>query len=244
MVVVHPPKEGERNKLRETLGDLLNKKSGEVRVKGIRRQGRDFVVEVHDTTDVDRLKTLGLEGKGFIVNGEPRLRDPRVMIFDVDREIKEGEIVESIKSRNRDIFEGLKDEEILKEMKPIFNVGRPRGGVNWVLQVSPRIFQRVMGKGRVYLGLRSCRVVEHIGVVRCFKCQGIGHTCRFCGATVVCGRCGKEGHHVSSCKEPEKVACGNCRKLGFKDIGHWVGWRGCPAMELARKRVVLNTKYS
>jgi hypothetical protein len=74
MVVAHAPKEGETGKDREELGDLLGKKQWEVRVRAIRRQGRDFVLEVNDSSDVDKLKGLGLEG--FRVNGGLRLRTP------------------------------------------------------------------------------------------------------------------------------------------------------------------------
>jgi hypothetical protein len=244
MVVVQPPSEGDRGHLRKVLGGLLDRKSGEVRVKGLRSQGRNFVLEVHDRSDVDKLKSLGLEGKGFKVNGEPRLRDPKVIIFGVDREIEEGDLRESLMARNRDLFEGVTAEEAKAELRPCFRQGRAREGVNWVLQVSPRIFQRFTSRGRLYVGLRSCRVSEHIAVVRCFKCQGLGHMGRLCGAKVACGRCGEEGHHSSGCKEPQKVGCANCKRLGFKEVGHWVGWQGCPALDLAKKRVARGTKYS
>jgi hypothetical protein len=172
---------------------------------------------------VDKLKGLGLEEKGFRVNGEPRLRDPRVIVFRVDEEIAEGDLRESLMAHNSDLFEGWTVEEVKAELRPYFRQGRAREGVHWVLQVSPRIFQSFTGRGHLYLGLRSCRVSEHIGVVRCFKCQGLGHKGRSCGITVPCGRCGMEGHHSSSCKEPQKVGFANCRRLGFQEVGHWVG---------------------
>jgi hypothetical protein len=170
--------------------------------------------------------------------------DPRVIVFGVDEEIAEGDLRESLMARNRNLFEGLTVEEGKAELRPCFRQGRAREGVNWVLQVSPRIFQSFTGRGHLYLGLRSFRVSEHIGVVRCLKCQGLGHMGRSCGATVACWRCGMEGHHSSSCKEPWKVGCANCKRLGFQEVGHCVGWRGCPALDKAKKRLVKGTKYT
>jgi hypothetical protein len=240
MVVVQTPKGVERGKSREVLGNCLNTKSGEIRVKAIRNQGKDFVMEVHDNSDIDKLRALGLEEKGFVVDGEPRLNDPKIIIYEVDQDIEQGDILEAIRIRNRELFEDI--TEVNKEIRISFS-RKARNGINWIIQVSPKLFKRIIGKGRIYLGLRSCRVAEFVGVMRCYKCQNIGHTGRFCGASVVCGRCGEEGHHSSNCKEPQKLGCGNCKRAGFKETEHWVGWRECPVMEIARRRAIMKTRY-
>jgi hypothetical protein len=59
-----------------------------------------------------------------------------------------------------------------------------------------------------------------------------------------CARCGVEGHHSSACKKPHKVDFVHCKRLGFKEVGHWVGWRGCPALDIMNKRVVKGTRYT
>lgn len=81
--------------------------------------------------------------------------------------------------------------------------------VNWVVQVSPQMLLRIEKIGRVYVGLRSCKVNEYVGIVKCNKCQGWGHMGRFCGQVVACARCGEEGHHVTCCNRQE-VRCINC----------------------------------
>jgi hypothetical protein len=47
-------------------------------------------------------------------------------------------------------------------------------------------------------------------VRRCFKCQGYGHTQKFCpAATPACGRCAMP-HQTSDCVNPSALKCVNC----------------------------------
>lgn len=166
MVVIEVPKGKGGKEAREELIRCLDPKAGEGRVKGIRRQGKDFVVEVHDTCDVEKLRgEERLSAAGFRVDGEPRLDDPRVIIY---KDTNEVELVEMLWKRNRALFVGIGEDEVGKCCKPKFKTG-PRNGevVNWVVQVSPALLKSLKREGRVYLGLRSCRVVEYVGLVNC-----------------------------------------------------------------------------
>ncbi|KAG8226755.1 hypothetical protein J437_LFUL004406 [Ladona fulva] len=104
--------------------------------------------------------------------------------------------------------------------KPRFKLGKKEGEtMNWVVQLSPILFKKVMNQGRVYIGLRSCRIKEYHGVMRCFKCQGLGHIGKYCRGAVTCFKCGEEGHHVSSCTKGSRE-CANCKRSGYKETGH------------------------
>ena len=87
-VVIEFPKEGERKK-RSDLIECLDKKGGEVRVKSIRRQGKNMVVEVHSEEDIGKLReSEKIKAAGFKVDGKPKLRKPRILIRGVEKDSK------------------------------------------------------------------------------------------------------------------------------------------------------------
>lgn len=117
------------------------------------------------------------------------------------------------------MFEGLNEEKF----KLKYRLGLRGRSVSWVVQVDPLYVRKLMGEERVYVGLRSCRVREYVDVLRCFKCQGLGHVGKWCGRAVTCRRCGEEGHHVSRCgKVMEGLECANRKRMGFKEVNHSV----------------------
>lgn len=55
---------------------------------------------------------------------------------------------------------------------------------------------------------RPCK--PRTGPIQCYNCQNMGHKAFACRNPQVCGKCGKAGHHHSSCQEaiPRCVPCG------------------------------------
>ncbi|XP_073999783.1 uncharacterized protein [Rhodnius prolixus] len=246
MVVIESSEKVGRREAREELIKCLDPKEGEIRVKSFRRQGRDFVLEVHDEGDLVKLRGLPkIEEAGFRVDGEPNLLSPRVVIHDIDSELTEGDIVRSVWKKNGRLLGEVQEEDFGKVFKPKHKTGkRGRNTVSWVAQVEPDIFGRLVREGRLYIGLRCCRVREFVGVTRCFKCQGLGHIGRLCGRPVTCARCGDEGHHATRCtKVMDGLECANCKRMGFREVGHSVMWSGCPCVDIFRNRVIAPTRY-
>lgn len=96
----------------------LDPKEGEVRIRNIRRQGKNFVLEVDSEKDLAELKkNEKIKEAGFKVNGEPNLRDPCLIVRGVDREMEEKDIAGAIWCRNRELFEGWKQEDWIKEFR-------------------------------------------------------------------------------------------------------------------------------
>lgn len=204
------------------------------------------MLEVHDDGDLVKLRNLPrIEEAGFKVDGEPNLLAPRLVVHDVDSYLTEEEAVNSVWRKNARVLGGIKEEEFRGVFKLRHRTGaRGKETVSWVAQVEPDLFGRMLREGRVYVGLRCCRVREFVGVTRCFKCQGLGHIGRMCGRGVTCSRCGDEGHHVSRCsKVMDGQECANCKRMGFRDVGHSVMWSGCPCVDIFRNRVIARTKY-
>ncbi|KAL4082559.1 hypothetical protein QTP88_029876 [Uroleucon formosanum] len=86
-------------------------------------------------------------------------KKPTITIYDVDRDIQAEEITDLIVKQNADLVEDGKQLDI----KPIFKRG-PRDGqtVWWVCAVDPQSFDKILKKGRIFIGMFSCRVTEYL----------------------------------------------------------------------------------
>lgn len=90
MVVIERTEKVGVKEAREELVKCLDPTDGDIRIRSIRKQGRSFVVEVHDDADLGKLRELKMIGEvSFKVDGEPNLLSPRIVVHDVDGEMKE-----------------------------------------------------------------------------------------------------------------------------------------------------------
>lgn len=245
-VVVEAPKE----KRREDLVKCLNPKQGEVRVRGMRRQGKDYVLEVEAEEDIERLRVNeALKEEGFKVDGVPKLMRPRVAIFGVDKDISREELLGAVEVRNKELFQGWSDGERRDLFLPERTVG-PQGRYTrtWVVRVDPKMHHRMVEAGKLFVGLYSCRVENYSEPERCFKCNGFGHIGKWCRLPVTCSHCGEGGHHVVGCakrQQEDQIRCANCLRAGRPEelCKHSVFWKECPVREQARRSLERRTDY-
>lgn len=169
----------------------LDPKKGDVRVRGLRKQGKDFVIELQGDEDLERLRHNTALGEiGVKVGGAARLKWPRVIVHDVARDIERDDLLEAVLLRNRDMMGVTDMDKIKQEFIPEFVRGRrDLNERSWVVRVSPEVFKRLMRIERLYVGVRSCRVMEFTSITRCYKCQGLGHVRKYCRDQERCGHC-------------------------------------------------------
>lgn len=81
----------------------------------------------------------------------------------------------------------------------------------------------------IRLGYESYPVRPYVApVVRCFKCQIIGHTASVCGGKVRCVRCGGP-HEFKECNNKDSLKCVRC---GGK---HSAAYEGCEVIRMEKK---------
>lgn len=146
-------------------------------------------------------------GEKYEVN-LPSVLKPRVKIFRVDG-VEELDIVNQLKERN----EWLADcdivlKKVLKRREEKFD------DFDVVLEVDSNCFEKMIEAGRVNLGWRSCRVVHHIHLTRCYKCCGFGHVAEKCTNKLACSKCGGE-HKAAECNNTV-LQCINCKHMNEK----------------------------
>lgn len=174
----------------------------------------------------------------------PTTLKPRVKVFKVDG-IAETAVIDELKERNDWLSHN--DIVVKKVIKPknteceYFDV---------VLEVDRDCFDKMMDSGRVKMGWRTCRVVHHVHLTRCFKCCGYGHVAEKCTNKQACAKCSGE-HKTSDCDKKNKIQCINCKVSNEKfktkfDTKHRPWNNSCEILKKRTERFtrnfVLNTK--
>jgi hypothetical protein len=81
-------------------------------------------------------------------------------------------------------------------------------------QMANRLIREGITEG---FAVKMCEYFETGSIViRCYKCQGFGHTRSVCKSVeVVCGHCAGK-HETTSCQQIDRAKCNNCKKAGHK----------------------------
>lgn len=204
----------EGKKVEDIRKDLLTElapKSSKIRiVKTTATKNGRLLVHCDSAEDVNLLKKQIAE--------KPKLGDltcqtmtklnPRVMIVGVTKEIAKEDLVDYIIGQNQ---LPVNHEDI----KPRFSYAAGQHARNWIVETSPPIFQALMKKQRIFVGISSCRIENYVRTVRCYKCCRIGHIQANCTETAPrCARC--QGEHLArDCKE-KVLKCINCCETNDK----------------------------
>ncbi|XP_023235511.1 uncharacterized protein LOC111634910 [Centruroides sculpturatus] len=214
-----------------------------IRFRQIRKlRTKGLMVQVETDEDARRLlqnnklKEIGLKTEPL------NKRNPRVIIYDVPRNIDDGELPEVIQSMNPEIFV-CKDRK--HELKPLFKTGKRRDEqVNWVMEVSPELRLKLLGHERLFIDYYSCKVKDYIAVSRCFKCQSFGHVAKFCRDSAdTCSHCTEEGHKFSDCpRKKEAAKCAACKMIG-KPHNHSRNSKQCTSYKVAIEKYLNTITY-
>ncbi|CAI6363431.1 unnamed protein product [Macrosiphum euphorbiae] len=161
-------------------------------------------------------------------------RQPRVIIYDIDSELTDGEIVDGLINQNPEL--GLSQEDI-DRLSLKHRLGpRNSSTTHKVLEVHASTLPKIEGK-QVYLGLTRCRVKLYQSMPQCFNCQKHGHTALRCKADKpTCKYC--VGPHDSrNCDDKSKTKCANCRQE------HQASSSTCKSRETALRSLLRRTDF-
>lgn len=86
---------------------------------------------------------------------------PKVIIYNVDKDIRPDELAKTIIDQNPELGLELSDKE---KIQPRFKRGlRDRDIVHWVCEVRPEIFKKITNRS-VYIGYSVCKVKEFLDI--------------------------------------------------------------------------------
>jgi hypothetical protein len=245
VVIIRPETSNEEirtsEQAREAVFTLVNPRKKGIQVTSVKKiSGNGLVVEttkpegIKAFTENAKLKEAGLK------TSTPSRRLPRVILYDVPRDIPEKEILACMRKQNQDRL----DEADIAAIKFCFRTGRKDSEeTNWVMEVPPKVREKLV-TGKIFISWNACKVRDYISVSRCFKCQGFGHVAKYCRVNYdICAHCAESGHSTKQCCGKDKNAsCVNCRKAGKKG-DHAASSVECPMYKKALELTVARTSY-
>lgn len=165
--------------------------------------------------------------------------NPRIKLIGLPSNVKGEEIIQDIINENEEIKTLIEEHPEAKHIKIIKNI--PWTGKfqrqNWILEVAPQIFSRIMKERTVIVDMLRYRVEETTSVLICMRCCRYGHSHRNCTATEpACYKCG-EKHEGNSCKT-EEHKCINCVRAGktkTEELKHKATDYSCPQQNRKRQ---------
>lgn len=222
---------------------VFNPNTERVRIQNVRTTKNGIIIETPTESEASKLGLNKSLGKSFSVE-KPRKRLPRLVIYDVPKDMTETSVSDSIFGQNVDLASSV--EQFQAEFCPKFKTGKKEGRtVNWVVEVSPLMRNKILGRRRLYVEWSACRVRDFVMVTRCYKCQGFGHLAKHCERETCCSLCAETGHKGTECpkkEEKQEHKCVNCFK-SKKPHGHSTLDKNCPAYKQALERLVDRIDY-
>lgn len=179
---------------------------GIARIKYVKEGG--LAISCRGERDVQSVReSVGHElGEDYEVK-VPAKKNPRIKVFNIDRKLLADleEFVEKIIIQNT-----ITTPQPQRVIKVIEHYEDKKGRVNVVVELDPVTYGLISGKDVIYIGWRTCRYVDHINIIQCYRCWRFGHMAKHCNKKEnVCSKCAG-GHRLRECTSEEEI-CVNCR---------------------------------
>lgn len=172
----------------------------------------------------------------------PKLRNPRLIIYNVPEDISAESAAERIICQNPEL--NLNDVDIQGKYcyKNKFNKK------NMIIEVSSQA-RRELLKTKIKLGWQICNARDYLVATRCFKCSRFNHRQGDCKGTQTCPLCSKD-HTLKECtasrNEYKCVNCATYNKYCRTEKScekHSSLDKNCPSLQAVLGRYVLNINY-
>lgn len=217
-----------------------------LKINKIRKAKNSTVILGCDTeVELDKVRErIKSHGDGLIV-APMKNKDPLVVLKDVFMDNDDNEMVKALYAQNADIFMGLSQEEMDLTIKFKKRTRNPKTS-HVVIQVRPKVWQRMTEAGALYLDLQRVRVEDQSPLIQCTKCLAFGHGRKLCTESVdKCSHCG--GPHLrEKCAdyaagiEPQ---CCNCLHSKLRSTDHNAFSVECPTRKKWDYLARSNTAY-
>lgn len=243
-IILITPKEGEDTRRTEgKIRQILNPKEDKINIKSIKTTKKTVIIETEKKVDADKI-LCNEKLKEIVKMEKPKKKLPKIILYDIPITLENKDIKESLYRQN---FEGeLKEEDFHAEFNLIFKTGpREKEVVNHVAEVSPKMRNLLINKGKLYLPFLAISVKDFLVVPRCLKCQDYGHIAKFCKEeNRVCAHCGLENHERKDCPNKEKAqTCIPCSRRHKKCNKTNKEWKECDTYKMLRQREIDRTEY-
>lgn len=228
---------------KERIMGTIKPEKEKLKIRNVRKiRNNGILIETETKEDLSMLLCNKKLVEAGLKAGLPSKKLPRVIIFDVPRELNEGSLAEAIHLQNVDIMDKT---QFSRDFKLVFKTGdKKKDVVNWVAEVTPDIRKILINKSRVFVGWRSCNIQDYISLTRCYRCQSFGHVAKYCKEKVdTCGHCSEEGHNFKVCPNKNRhEVCVHCKRIKRPD-DHSSRAKNCPVYVMALEQFINKIDY-
>lgn len=233
VIVVKPREKQDASKVKNDLKTRIDPAGLQVGVnieKSVREGGVVLKCQNEQALNTIKEDIVNKMGNDYEVK-LPVKKNPRVIIVGIEENEltkEKEEFLAKIVKQNK-----ISEDENFK-LELIYTTKVRNNTFNAILDVDQRTFRSLIRKDEdniIHVGWRNCRIYEHMGVRRCFKCAGYNHNSKDCREKVSCVLCAGE-HHRSECNSNNVTRCINCLRANEKfklnlDVDHSAIDRKC-----------------
>lgn len=246
-VMIYPREEGSTSEqTKKIIQSKIIPSQIEVKVNNVKPIGRGgIVINTPTSEDIDKL-ILEFQKRDEIREkfdfAKPKLKDPSIVIFNVNEDLSKEELIKGLKSQN---------EELIEANLVVRTCYKSRFGKNWVVSMNPEAFNLVIKKPRINLNWSRLTFKENFRILQCFRCAKYGHTAERCRSEEfkeggVCLCCGTKGHKERECQDSPK--CINCSSHNAKfkttyDTDHSARSNNCKIRDKEIDLLISRTNY-
>lgn len=244
-VILIAPKNSNQNS--DTTKEFVKKSIDPVtnKVSSIRKAAKGaIVVECEDKNASEKFKNDAVNSLGDSYQiTVPKKRKPQFKLFGMSDKLSEDELIECLIKQN----ECFRQKEEIRVVKLSESHNKKYKDYQAIIETDPVNYEQIMKSGKVSVNWDRCKVVEHVNVVRCFKCLGYNHFSKDCTNNVACKICA--GEHASKDCISECEKCVNCiwhvEHLKMKlETNHSAFSTSCPVyrrkVEQEKRKIELN----
>lgn len=206
------------------------------------KNGR-VLIETNSKEELEALeKDINAKCEGKLEATAHKLRNPRLVIFNIPEEISIGNVEDTLLAQNTDINLNRGD------IKAKFNYETRKHNRNLVMEVSAQTRKLLLHK-KVKLGWQICKIEDYVVATRCYKCSRFNHRARDCRGEETCPLCAGS-HKLKECTtNPQEYKCINClsyNKHNQKNticVNHTSLDKNCPSLHAILEKHRKNTDY-
>jgi len=236
------------NQSPETIKRLLKSKINPTEIKvGINtfkslKNGK-VIIETNSKEEIKVLeKDINSKCEGQLEANIHKLRNPRLVIFNIPEVISTGNLEDTLIAQNPDL--NLKKGDINAR----FSYVTKKQIQNLVMKVGAQTRKLLLQK-KVKLGWLLCKIEDYQVANRCFKCSRFNHRFRECRGEETCPLCAGSYKLKKCTASPMAYKCINCLKYNkhnqHKNIcdNHSSLDKKCPSLQAILEKYRQNTDY-
>ena len=209
-----------------------------VRITKISAVGGGVVLRSEKEEDAKLIRQAVEQQMENVAASSERKLNPRVVITNIDRDIKDEDLLSDIIANN---FSHISTDEAKKRVRLVHR--RKQGELSSVvIELDADLRKRLIvdQKGWAFIDFAKLRCYDSLYFRHCWKCQSFKHTADKCSDAPVCSNCGKD-HPTTQCAQRRKT-CFKCLQSEHLHT-HKFGSAECVTAAIARKAFARRIDY-